>query len=98
PEGRQLKVLRGHRDHVYALAISPDNKLLVSGGGDHAVRLWRLPSGRLVQSLDGHISASSSLVISPDGQWFASASGGGWGLDHTVRLWRLNPCQPLQTL
>jgi len=38
PEGRELKVLKGHRDHVYALAISPDNKLLVSGGGDQAVQ------------------------------------------------------------
>ncbi len=77
PEGRQLKMLKGHMENVYALAISPDNKLLVSGGGDDAVRLWRLPSGRLVKTLEGHVSASSSLVISPDGQMLASASGGG---------------------
>ena len=32
--------LRGHDAYVYALAFSPDGSMLVSGSGDHTVRVW----------------------------------------------------------
>ena len=38
----QEAVLQGHTDFVRSLAISSDNKYVVSGGVDHTVRIWNL--------------------------------------------------------
>jgi WD40 repeat protein len=48
--GKELHRLPGHRDEVFALAFSPDSKLLATGSFDGTIRLWmpwavsRLPS------------------------------------------------------
>jgi WD40 repeat protein len=36
----ELTRLRGHDAYVYSLAFSPDGTRLVSGSGDHTVRIW----------------------------------------------------------
>src|SRR5579871_4085668 len=41
----------GHTDQVSALAFSPDNKLLASGGKDGVVLLWEVGTWRLLETL-----------------------------------------------
>jgi WD40 repeat protein len=36
----EVAELRGHKAYVHALAFSPDGTRLISGSGDHTVRLW----------------------------------------------------------
>jgi WD40 repeat protein len=80
--GAEQRTIRGQEDGVFALAFSPDGKLLASAGPDPSIHLWDLATGKEVRALKGHIGAVSSLAFSPDGDRLASA-----GSDGTVRLW-----------
>jgi hypothetical protein len=67
------------------LAISPDGRLLVSGGdlNSGSIKLWSLPDGALLKTITGQTSVDL-VAISPDGRLLVS---GLWGLDAT--LWTL---------
>lgn len=85
--------LRGHRDTVSCLAMSPDGLLLASGSDDGTVRLWRLPDGAALKMLEGHADEIWCLAISRDGRVLASG-----GYDGAVRLWALPDGEVLRTL
>ena len=74
-----------HWGPVNCVAISPDGKLLASGGQDNVVHLWDLTSegwSPRDRVLKAHKDAVASLAFSPDGKTLASG-----GLDAMVGLW-----------
>jgi WD40 repeat protein len=68
-----------------AVAFSPDDRWLATGGGDGRVRLWDLESGAPVATLVGHDLQILTLAFSPDGTRLASG-----GYDKTIRLWDMH--------
>jgi len=74
--------LTGNRAPVFALAFSPDGKLLASGSDEGTVRLWDSDTGDLLATYPGHQQRVSSIAFSPDGNQIYSASHDG-----TVRVW-----------
>ncbi len=71
---------------IFAIALSPDGKLLASGGyfmPEDVIRIHDFQSGELLQILKGHENVVYDLGFSPDGRWLASGS-----YDKTVRLWK----------
>ena len=80
PEGECAK-----RDHwacgAFALAFSPDGRLLLTGTESGAVNMYDL-NGKLLQRLTGHSDAVNSLAFSPDSRSFLSASN-----DQRAILW-----------
>ena len=46
-----LRTLTGHQFAVFAIAFSPDGKLLASGGSDRTARLWDVAGAREVATL-----------------------------------------------
>lgn len=77
---------------INAVAISPDGKLLASGGDDKNIGLWQIETRAAMAIFTGHLQAIKSVAFSPDGTTLASGSD-----DRTVKLWNINECQEICT-
>ncbi len=53
--------------HVTAVAISPDQRFIITGGEDGFARIWDIDRGVLLRSLE-HEHGIYSMTISPDGR------------------------------
>lgn len=92
--GKTLATFSGvHTDAIYSVAISPDGKLLATGGYDQLVVLWNIADGKLIKTLKGHNGAVFDLSFRADGRVLASASA-----DRTVKLWDVQSGMRLETL
>lgn len=80
--GQPIRSFKGHKDSLYALALSNDGKLLATGSYDQQIVLWNVETGEQLGTLAGHSGAVFDLAFSPDAKLLASASA-----DRTVKLW-----------
>jgi WD40 repeat protein len=76
---------------VGTLAITPDGKTLVLGGGDHyysqskyqlVIEVWNLETGTLLSSIENCSKSVYSLAVTPDGTRIISGHGNG-----TIKVW-----------
>lgn len=74
--------LTGHLRYVLAAAMSKDETMVASGGGDKVVNLWSTATGKLIGRLEGHTNDIEAVAFSPDGKYVVSASE-----DKSVRIW-----------
>src|SRR5688572_21464831 len=85
-------VLHGSGSSIYSISVHPSMNTFVTGGGDHAIRLWDFPS--VLEERDPeamydplavmkrHEGAVNCVRFSPNGVTLASASD-----DFLVLLW-----------
>jgi len=75
----KLTVVVGHSVPVSALAFSPDERILASGDGEGAIKIWDVKSGGGLEiiaeanNLTVNNRAVSSFAFSPDGKLLAAA-------------------------
>jgi WD40 repeat protein len=74
-------------------AISPDAKVIASGGVGSGVTLWNRANDHAPRVLVGHTGAVLSVAFSPDSGRLASASADG-----SARIWDVRTGQSLVTL
>ena len=73
---KPLLEVQGHVDRVYSVAFSPDGNWVLSGSGDHTIRIWDARTGEeVIEPLKGHTKYVSSVSFSPDGTHIVSGSG-----------------------
>jgi WD40 repeat protein len=86
-DAENFKVLHEfqHPADVNGVVFSIDNKKLLTGCGDAAIRVFDVASSKEIRKLEGHTGGSvTDLAFSPDGKVLASGA-----MDRTVRIWDL---------
>lgn len=75
---------------IYAAALSPNGRQLVTGGGEKSgeLHVWDVQSGEKLRTLRGHTLPVVSVAFSPDGrQLLSAASSLDGGANNKVILW-----------
>jgi WD40 repeat protein len=78
--GKVLAQFPGHPDYVAGLVFSPDDKVLVSSGGDGKIRLWNLEQRAEIANLPAPFVRK--LLFTPDGRTLVADGG-----EDVIRRW-----------
>ncbi|MEK6589057.1 MAG: caspase family protein [Nitrospinota bacterium] len=81
--GERLHDFIGHLGEIWGVAVSPDNRLLVSGSGDQTVRLWEIETGKLLLTIF-HAADNEWVAWIPEGYYTSSVNGDryiGWHIN-----------------
>jgi hypothetical protein len=77
--------IRAHDGEVTAVAISPDGRLLVSGGLDGKTKIWNVADGKELHVLGENLEVAD-VAFSPDGQSVVCAARNGRKND-VLQIW-----------
>jgi WD40 repeat protein/ABC-type lipoprotein export system ATPase subunit len=72
--------MKGHSDNITSVAISPDNKTIVSGSEDQTIRLWDINGNLINETFARENNKITSVAISSNGDIVSGSE------DNTVRL------------
>src|SRR5262249_60214532 len=80
--GQEIRALRGHAAPIYGVALMPDGRRVVSGSGDHTVKVWDVAADKEILTPDVNRNGIDCLALSRDGKRIVSGSA-----DKTVKVW-----------
>ena len=78
--GQLLIVLRGHTSPTTVVRFSPDGRLVATGDGTGAVRVWDTSTGQSRALLTAHKDAITSLAFSPPHGFLVTGASDGMAI------------------
>ena len=71
---------------LYTVTVSPDERLIATGGRDGVAKVWEIESGEILFTLTGHTDIVSYVAFSPDSKYLATGS-----IDGSTKIWDISP-------
>ena len=69
--GKELKLLKGHKRGVEALAVDLESGILYSGSSDTTIKRWDAQTGQCLFTFEGHLTSVYDLTLTDEGQLFS---------------------------
>ena len=89
-EGKEIKILAPHEGPALALALSPTEEVLATGGADGAIRLWRTDNWAVGESYTNPTGPVWTIAFKTAGQLYYG------GLDDFAIHWSAVPREPFE--
>lgn len=90
-DGTLSKLPAAHVDMIYAIAFSPDGRMLATGGADERVALWNLEKRTYTLAERADLVFATSVAFTPDGQRLLAS-----GRQQTIYSWSTDNPQEIQ--
>jgi WD40 repeat protein len=78
------KTFDGHGDVVNVIAISPNNKLLLSGSSDKTARIWDITTGKQIRALPVNCWKVTAVAFSEDSKYAVTGCNDG-----SMKVWEV---------
>ncbi|HEY2251661.1 MAG TPA: hypothetical protein VGH74_11395 [Planctomycetaceae bacterium] len=83
------RIIDAHKGYIRAVAVSPDGRLIATGGNDNFVRVWSAADGSLVKELAGHPRHVYNVAFHPSGMALISGDLMGVLKQWDVATWNM---------
>ena len=83
-DAKTLKIIRTLRCYVKSLAITPDDKFVLTGEKNGNIRVWEINTGKKIEVFRAHKDVVNTIAISNSGKYAVSGSNNA-----RVALWDL---------
>ena len=80
--------LEGHTETLTSLALTSDDKYIISGSEDKTVRIWNRSEKRQEAVLKGHTDYVLTVAVTSDNKYIISGCG-GCEYDNVIIIWSL---------
>lgn len=90
---KPLRTFGGHKNALTTLCVSPDGKLLATGGVDDKIFIWNIADGTKKHEIKGDTGGVTALAFSRTGRSLVSAGG-----DLSLRVWSVSTGQMREAL
>ncbi|EEQ42882.1 eukaryotic translation initiation factor 3 subunit I [Candida albicans L26] len=87
--GERLGTLEGHQGVIWSIDVDPETHLCATGGGDLAIKLWKVENGQCVYTWDSP-SPVRRVAFSPDGKKLLAIADQVMGHIGTVSVFDIN--------
>jgi WD40 repeat protein/uncharacterized caspase-like protein len=92
-QANKVATLNGHSNIVTTLAVSPDDRTLISGSSDDTIRFWDLAARTQTKQITAGVGGLYSVAVSSDGRMVAAG-----GTSKLAKLWNLNSSLPVRKI